>query len=67
MYNILWERTGFDLGSNAKLQAEDDSRPLKKTIKNLNANDNVDMAPSVAEADAILAKYGWTEEVVVAA
>ena len=28
----LWERTGFDLGSYAKLQAEDDSRPLKSSI-----------------------------------
>jgi len=64
--NNLWGRTGFDLDSYAKLQAEDDGRPLKKTIKNLNANDNVDMAPSVAEADAILAKHGWTEEVAMA-
>jgi len=61
---ILWGRTGFDLDSYAKLQAEDDGRPLKKTIENLNANDNVDMekAPSVAEADEILAKFGYVEE-----
>jgi len=31
------------------------------------ANNNVDMAPSVAEADAILAKHGWAEEAAVAA
>ena len=31
------------------------------------ANNNVDMAPSVAEADAILAKFGWAEEAAVAA
>ena len=31
------------------------------------ANNNVDIAPSLAEADAILAQYGWTEEVAVAA
>ena len=31
--NNLWERTGFDLGPYAKLQAEDDSRPLKTSIK----------------------------------
>ena len=29
----MWGRTGFDLGSDARLQAEDDSRPLKKTVK----------------------------------
>ena len=28
---------------------------------------NVDMAPSLDEADAILAKYGWAEEAAVAA
>ena len=39
---------------------------LKKLSKNLNANDNVDMAPSLAEADAILAQFGWAEEVEVA-
>ena len=37
---------------------------LKKLSKNLNANDNVDMecAPSVAQADEILAKFGYVEE-----
>ena len=40
---------------------------LKKLSKNLNANDNVDMAPSIAEADAILAKHGWTEEAAMVA
>jgi hypothetical protein len=61
---ILWGRTGLDLDPYVKLQAEDDGWPLKKTIENLNANDNVDMekAPSVAEADEILAKFGYVEE-----
>ena len=42
---------------------------LKKLSKNLNGNDNVDMdmAPSVAEADEILAKFGWAEKVPVRA
>ena len=31
------------------------------------AKNNVDMAPSLAEADAILAKFGWAEEAAVAA
>ena len=46
------------------MQAEDDGWPLKKTIKNIYANDNIDMemAPSVAEADEILAKFGYVEE-----
>ena len=37
---------------------------LKILSKQLNANSNIDMelAPSVAEADAILAKYGYMEE-----
>ena len=63
--NNLWERTGFDLEPYAKLQAEDDGWPLKNIYqKNINANDNVDMefAPSVAEADEILAKFGYVEE-----
>ena len=64
VYSILWERTGFDLGSYAKLQAEDDSRPLKTSIKNIYANNDVDMemAPSLAEADEILAKFGFAED-----
>ena len=64
VYNNLWGRTGFDLDSYARLQAEDDGWPLKKTIKTLNANSNIDMdmAPSVAEADEILAKFGYVEE-----
>ncbi len=37
---------------------------LKYLSKKLNANDNVDMefAPSVAEADEILAQFGYVEE-----
>jgi len=37
---------------------------LKHPLKNINANDNVDMefAPSVAEADEILARFGYVEE-----
>ena len=31
------------------------------------ANNIVDMAPSLDEADAILAKFGWAEEAAVAA
>ena len=31
------------------------------------AKNNVDMAPSLDEADAILAKFGWAEEAAVAA
>ncbi len=50
--------------SYARLQAEDDGWPLKTPIKNTHANDNIDMemAPSVAEADEILAKFGYVEE-----
>ena len=33
VYNNLWERTGFDLGPYARLQAEDDGWPLKTSIK----------------------------------
>ena len=40
---------------------------LKKLSRYSTAKNNVDMAPSVAEADAILAKHGWTEEAAVAA
>jgi|TARA_R110002124_G_scaffold277118_2_gene448223 hypothetical protein len=39
---------------------------LKILSKNLDANDNVDMAPSLAEADEILAQFGWTEEAAMA-
>tara|TARA_R110002020_G_scaffold325134_3_gene540778 strand:- start:244 stop:393 length:150 start_codon:yes stop_codon:yes gene_type:complete len=49
------------------LQAEDDGWPLKKTVKNLNANNDVDMAPSLAEADEILARFGWAEEAALVA
>ena len=37
---------------------------LKYPLKKTNANDNVDMemAPSLAEADEILAKFGYVEE-----
>ena len=35
---------------------------LKKLSKNLNANNDVDMAPSLADADEILARFGWAEE-----
>ena len=37
---------------------------LKKLSKNVNANDDVDMemALSVAEADEILAQFGYVEE-----
>ena len=56
--------TGFDSGPYIKLQAEDDSWPLKTSIKNIYANSNIDMefAPSLAEADEILAKFGYVEE-----
>ena len=67
MYHIIWERTGFDLEPYARLQAEDDGWPLKTSIKNIYANSNIDMAPSLAEADEILARFGWTEEAAVAA
>ena len=45
------------------MQAEDDGWPLKKTVKNIYANSNIDMdmAPSVAEADEILAKFFYVE------
>ena len=39
---------------------------LKNHQGNSTAN-NVDMAPSLDEADAILAKFGWAEEAAVAA
>ena len=32
MCNNLWGCSGFDLVSDAKLQAEDDGRPPKKTV-----------------------------------
>ena len=66
MCNILWGRTGFDLDSYARLQAEDDGWPLKTSIKNIYANSNIDMAPSVAEADEILARFGFQEAALVA-
>ena len=48
----------------ARLQAEDNGWPLKIPIKNIYANSDIDMemAPSVAEADEILAKFGYVEE-----
>ena len=48
----------------ARLQVEDDGWPLKKTVKNIYANDDIDMemALSVDEADEILAKFGYVEE-----
>ena len=64
---LIWGRTGFDLDSYARLQAEDNGWPLKTSIKNIYANSNIDMAPSLDEADAILAKFGWAEESAVAA
>ena len=64
---ILWGRTGFDLDSYARLQAEDNGWPLKTSIKNVYANSNIDMAPSLAEADEILARFGWAEEATLAA
>jgi hypothetical protein len=67
MCNILWGRTGFDLDSYARLQAEDNGWPLKTSIKNIYANSNIDMAPSLAEADEILARFGWAEEATLAA
>ena len=36
MCKNLWGRTGFDLESYAELQAEDDSGPLKSSIKVFN-------------------------------
>ena len=67
MCNVLWGRTGFDLESYARLQAEDNGWPLKTSIKNIYANNDVDMAPSLAEADEILARFGWAEEAALAA
>ena len=64
---LIWGRTGFDLDSYARLQAEDNGWPLKTSIKNIYANSIIDMAPSLDEADAILAKFGWAEESAVAA
>ena len=63
VYKILWGRTGFDLDSYARLQAEDNGWPLKTSIANTYANDNVDMelAPSLVEADEILARFGYVE------
>ena len=47
--------------------AEVDPWPLKTGIKNINDNIvNVDFAPSVAEADAILAKFGYVDAAVEA-
>ena len=64
VYNNLWERTGFDLDPYVRLQVEDDGWPLKIPIKNRNADSNVDMemALSMAEADEILAKFGYAED-----
>jgi len=55
------------LESYVKLQAEDDGWPLKTSIKNIYANNDVDMAPSLAEADEILARFGWAEEATLVA
>ncbi len=57
-------RTGFDLEPYARLQVEDNGWPLKIPIKNIYANNDVDMemAPSLAEADEILAKFGFVED-----
>jgi len=68
IFIILWGRTGFDLDSYARLQAEDNGWPLKTPIKNIYANNDVDMvAPSLAEADEILARFGWAEEAALVA
>ena len=40
---------------------------LKTSVITSNANNVIDMAPSIDEADAILAKFGWSEEAAVAA
>jgi hypothetical protein len=65
---LLRGRTGFDLVPYARLQAEDNGWPLKTPIKNVYANNDVDMvAPSLAEADEILARFGWAEEAALAA
>ena len=65
---LLRGRTGFDLVRYARLQAEDNGWPLKTPIKNVYANNDVDMvAPSLAEADEILARFGWAEEAALAA
>ena len=32
----MWGRSGFDLVPNAKLQAEDDGWPPKKTVRQFN-------------------------------
>ena len=56
------------MDSYARLQAEDDGWPLKISIKKLNANNDVHMEfspPSLAEADEILAKFGYVEEEVL--
>ena len=61
-------RTGFDLKSYARLQVEDNGWPPKTPIKNIYANNEVDMvAPSLAEADEILARFGWAEEAALVA
>jgi len=39
---------------------------LKHLSKNVNANNEVDMAPSVAEADEILARFGFQEAALAA-
>ena len=38
-----------------------------KIYQRYSTANNVDMAPSLDEADAILAKFGWAEEAAVAA
>lgn len=37
---------------------------LKTTYQNTNTNESIigDFAPSIEEADAILAKFGWSEQ-----
>ena len=66
--NNLRGRTGFDLEPYARLQVEDNGWPLKTSIKNIYANNDVDMvAPSLAEADEILARFGWAEEAALVA
>lgn len=63
----IWGSNGFDIVQNET----DASRGclvglVKLSRQKLNANESINMAPSLAEADAILAEFGYVDTEAVA-
>ena len=59
---LIWACTGFDSPKLVRFHAGDGSWPRKTPAAKSNANANdMGLAPSVAEADAILARFGYVE------